>query len=71
MSNDFEGAWNEFRKMTEYTYIDLCDAIYKNKTEQMGIKDAHTQQMMMSKLMYSLDDLERKYDIKRDTIITP
>ena len=56
--NDFEGAWNEFRKMTEFTYIDLCDAIYKNKTDQ--IKDAHTQQMMMSKLMYTLDDLERK-----------
>jgi hypothetical protein len=69
MSNDFEGAWNEFRKMTEYTYIDLCDAIFKNKTDQ--IKDAHTQQMMMSKLMYTLDDLERKYQIKRDTIITP
>ena len=46
MSNDFEGAWNEFRKMTEYTYIDLCDAIFKKKTDQ--IKDAHTQQMMMS-----------------------
>ena len=69
MSNDFECAWNEFRKMTEYTYIDLCDAIFKKKTDQ--IKDAHTQQMMMSKLMYTLDDLERKYNIKRDTIITP
>jgi hypothetical protein len=67
--NDFEGAWNEFRKMTEYTYIDLCDSIFKKKTDQ--IKDAHTQQMMMSKLMYTLDDLERKYQIKRDTIITP
>jgi hypothetical protein len=55
--------------MTEYTYIDLCDAIFKKKTDQ--IKDAHTQQMMMSKLMYTLDDLERKYQIKRDTIITP
>jgi hypothetical protein len=67
--NDFEGAWNEFRKMTEYTYIDLCDAIFKKTTDQ--IKDAHTQQMMISKLMYTLDDLERKYQIKRDTIITP
>jgi hypothetical protein len=27
--------------------------------------------MMMSKLMYTLDDLERKYEIKRPTIITP
>ena len=67
--NPYEEAWNEFRKMTEYTYIQLSDAIFKKQTGE--IKDADTQQMMISKLMYSIDDLERKHGIKRDTIITP
>ena len=68
-NNPYEAAWNEFRKMTEYTYIQLSDAIFKKQTGE--IKDADTQQMMISKLMYSIDDLERKHGIKRDTIITP
>lgn len=67
--NPYEDAWNEFRKMTEFTYVALSDAIFKKQTGE--IKDAQTQQMMMSKLMYSIDDLERKHGIKRDTIITP
>jgi len=68
-NNPYEEAWNEFRKMTEYTYIQLSDAIFKKQTGE--IKDAETQRMMISKLMYSIDDLERKHGIKRDTIITP
>lgn len=67
--NPYEEAWNEFRKITEYTYIQLSDAIFKKQTGE--IKDADTQRMMISKLMYSIDDLERKHGIKRDNIITP
>jgi hypothetical protein len=68
-NNPHENAWNEFKQITQYTYIQLCDAIHKNKTGE--IKDAQTQQMMMSKLMYSLDDLERKHGITSSQIITP
>ena len=68
-NNPHENAWNEFKKITQYTYIQMCDAIHKNQTHE--IKDAQTQQMMMSKLMYSLDDLERKHGITSSSIITP
>ena len=68
-NNPYENAWTEFKQMTQFTYVALCDAIHKKQTAE--IKDAHTQQMMMSKLMYSLDDLERKHGIKSSSIITP
>ena len=68
-NNPHENAWNEFKQITQYTYIQLSDAIFKKQTGE--IKDAETQRMMISKLMYSIDDLERKHGIKRDTIITP
>jgi hypothetical protein len=68
-NNPHENAWNEFKQITQYTYIQLCDAIYKNQIGE--IKDAQTQQMMMSKLMYSIDDLERKHGITSSSIITP
>ena len=67
--NPYEEAWNEFRKITEYTYIQLSDAIFKKQTGE--IKDADTQRMMISKLMYSIDHLERKHGIKRDNNIPP
>lgn len=68
-NNPYEDAWTEFKQMTQFTYVALCDAIHKKQTGE--IKDADTQQMMMSKLMYSLDDLERKHGIKSSSIITP
>lgn len=68
-NNPYENAWTEFKQMTQFTYVALCDAIHKKQTAEF--KDADTQQMMMSKLMYSLDDLERKHGIKSSSIITP
>ena len=68
-NNPHENAWNEFKQITQYTYIQLSDAIFKKQTGE--IKDAETQQMMMSKLMYTIDDLERKHGIVSSKIITP
>jgi hypothetical protein len=68
-NNPHENAWAEFKQITQFTYIQLCDAIHKKQTGE--IKDAETQRMMMSKLMYSIDDLERKHGITSSQIITP
>jgi hypothetical protein len=69
INNPHENAWAEFKQITQFTYIQLCDAIHKKQTGE--IKDAETQRMMMSKLMYSIDDLERKHGITSSQIITP
>lgn len=69
MSNPHENAWNEFKQITQLTYVELSKAIYTKQTGE--IKDAETQQMMMSKLMYTIDDLERKHGIVSSQIITP
>lgn len=69
MSNPHENAWNEFKQITQLTYVELSKAIYTKQTGE--IKDAETQRMMMSKLMYTIDDLERKHGIVSSQIITP
>ena len=68
-NNPYEDCWNEFRKITEFTYVQLSEAIFKKQVAE--IKDAETQRMMISKIMYTIDDLEKKFEIKRDRIITP
>ena len=68
-NNPHENAWAEFKQITQFTYIQLCDAIHKKQTGE--IKDAETQRMMIIKLMYSIDDLERKHGITSSQIITP
>jgi hypothetical protein len=68
-SNIYENAWNEFKQITELTFFQLSDAIHK---KQLGeIKDAETQLMMIRKIMYSIDDIERKTGIQSGRIITP
>ena len=68
-NNPYEDCWNEFRRITEFTYVQLSEAIFKKQVGE--IKDAETQRMMMSKIMYTIDDLEKKFEIKRNNIITP
>lgn len=68
-SNIYENAWNEFKQITELTFFQLSDAIHKKKTGEL--KDAETQLMMIRKIMYSIDDIERKTGIQSGRIITP
>jgi hypothetical protein len=70
MSNNiYENAWNAFKQQTENTFFQLSDAIYKKQTSE--IKDAETQLMMLRKIMYAIDDIERETGIQSGRIITP
>lgn len=68
MSANYEQAWTDFKQMTELSIMALLEMQYK---KDPNLKDGDTQLMMLQKILYSIDDIERKNDIQSSRIIKP
>ena len=51
-NNPYEDAWTEFKQMTQFTYVHLCDAIHKKQTGE--IKDAKTIMLLQYAKLHQL-----------------